>query len=162
MLCFSRFSTWLRISRVPNPLLANMPTTAHFIDPCSLVVLTVSLLCLYVFWSWNCRQSFSLCSTLRLRNAVFEWGSQSKLIFNTVALEAQRFGIFAFSQTCLMVIPCWQCSPCACTFYSIEQGSQKVHRCVRASSSPRSAGASGLRCDMSCFCMLCFMVSPCI
>ena len=77
-------------------------------------------------------------------------------------LGSSVFWHFAFSQTCSMVIPCWQSSPCTCTFCSLEQGSQKVHRCVRASSSPRSAGASGLRFDMSCFCMLCFMVSPCI
>ena len=77
-------------------------------------------------------------------------------------LGSSVFWHFAFSQTCSMVIPCWQSSPCTCTFCSLEQGSQKVHRCVRASSSPRSAGASELRFDMLCFCMLCFMVSPCI
>ena len=95
--CFSRFSSWLQISRVPNSLLANMSTTAHFIDRAASLCWPF-LLCLYAFffWQWACHDSFSLCSKIWLRNAVFAWSSQSKLIVNTVALEALCFGISHF------------------------------------------------------------------
>ena len=67
MYVFSHFSTWLRISRVPNSLLANMSTTAHFIDRASSLCWPFRL-CLYAFsfCQWSCHESCSPCSTIWL------------------------------------------------------------------------------------------------
>ena len=160
-MCFSCFCTWLRICCVPNPLLANMSTTSCFSDRgasprCQFLCFVCMLLCdsehvLNHFWSVQSSglEMLSLHEVLHPSSFLtFPW--------------PRKLGVLTFSQTCLMAIPCWQCSSNTCTFCSIELGSQKVHRCVHASSNPRCAGASGLRFYILRSCMFCFIVSPCI
>ena len=160
-MCFSCFCTWLRICCVPNPLLANMSTTSCFSDrgasPCCPFLCFV---CMLLCDSENVVNHFC-----RVQSSGLEMLSLHEVLHPSSFLTfpwPRKLGVLTFSQTCLMVIPCWQCSSNTCTFCSIELGSQKVHGCVHASSNPRCAEASGLRFYILRSCMICFIVSPCI
>ena len=159
-MCFSCFCTW-RICCVPNPLLTNMSTTSCFSDRrasprCPFLCFVCMLLC----ESENVVNHFC-----RVQSSGLEMLSLHEVLHPSSFLTfpwPRKLSVLTFSQTCLMVIPCWQCSSNTCTFCSIELGSQKVHRCVHAFSNPRCAGASGLRFYILRLCMLCFIISPCI